>query len=304
MRPVASANMLLGCGHDVAGRVSRAVVVLASTDGDTFHALWSWAECLCQPQLLLRLLRLLMLQPTCTAEPPWAGIVSPKVTQAYFGELRGAKALDAIAPDEVGCRAGQDFWAGALCRSAVQDCWAGVLCRKAGVLLRLGHRKHPHLALAGMPGSWSSMCWFAILLPFAGLETAPYSLDAGCLTADFCDGAARRGGGGRPQRALPLPRLCGRWCVAGRAFSLLLLLLLLLPLMLMANAVDVRDQRSENRSEITHYASGTAASPLRLASPSLATPHMTPPPWFTVPSPLPSLPNHHLQPSTRRRPGL
>ncbi|KAI7838732.1 hypothetical protein COHA_007528 [Chlorella ohadii] len=30
-----------------------------------------------------------------------AGIVSPKVTQAYFGELRGAKALDAIAPDEI-----------------------------------------------------------------------------------------------------------------------------------------------------------------------------------------------------------
>ncbi|PRW57714.1 SET domain-containing [Chlorella sorokiniana] len=30
-----------------------------------------------------------------------AGIISPKMQQAYFGELRGAKALDAIAPDEI-----------------------------------------------------------------------------------------------------------------------------------------------------------------------------------------------------------
>jgi hypothetical protein len=30
-----------------------------------------------------------------------AGILSPKLTQAYFGELRGAQALDSIAPDEM-----------------------------------------------------------------------------------------------------------------------------------------------------------------------------------------------------------
>ncbi len=38
------------------------------------------------------------------AVPHWhpsAGIVSPKVTQAYFGELRGAAAVEDIAPDEV-----------------------------------------------------------------------------------------------------------------------------------------------------------------------------------------------------------
>ena len=29
------------------------------------------------------------------------GILSPKLTQAYFGDLRGAQALDSIAPDEM-----------------------------------------------------------------------------------------------------------------------------------------------------------------------------------------------------------
>lgn len=48
-----------------------------------------------------------------------AGIVSPKVTQAYFGELRGAKALDALAPDEVG-------WAG--CVTHMLESELGTAC--------------------------------------------------------------------------------------------------------------------------------------------------------------------------------
>ena len=41
-------------------------------------------------------------RPCCPGLRLPAGILSPKLTQAYFGQLRGAQALDAIAPDEVG----------------------------------------------------------------------------------------------------------------------------------------------------------------------------------------------------------
>lgn len=97
-----------------------------------------------------------------------AGIESPKLTQAYFGELRGAKATAAIAPDEarsLGC------------------VWERCGAMPAAYLRSAVH----HLCCA-------EHCHPRCCSPNAGV----------------CDGAASGGAGGRPQRALPVPRLCGR----------------------------------------------------------------------------------------------